>query len=160
MGCIVAGGIGAVTRGARYRSDGLAGLRDQPRRDQGSARIYPTLLDEAIRLRLEVPARSAAHIAEIIRTRHGVRIAERTLAEQLRRRGLTRGELHRDGRTIGRYEADAPNERWIGDVPDGPFVPHPRAPGSVRARLFLLVDEHSRLGVAGRWAGNETLRAG
>jgi transposase InsO family protein len=144
----------------RYRAQGLAGLRDQPRSDVGSARVDPVLLDEAIRLRLEVPARSAAHISEIIRTRHGVRIAERTLAEQLRRRGLTRGELLRDGRTFGRYEADAPNDRWIGDVLVGPFVPHPRAPGSVRARLFVLVDDHSRLLVAGRWAGNETLRAG
>src|SRR3972149_2134658 len=74
------------------------------------------------------------------RPRHGVRIAERTLAEQFRRRGFTRGELLRDGRTFGRYEADAPNERWIGDVLVGPFVPPPRAPGSVRARLFVLVD--------------------
>lgn len=144
----------------RYRAEGLAGLRDRPRSDHGSARISPALLDEAIRLRLEVPARSAAHISEIIRTRHGVRIAERTLAEQFRRRGFTRGELLRDGRRFGRYEADAPNERWIGDVLVGPFVPHPRAPGSVRARLFLLVDDHSRLLVHGRWVGNETLRAG
>lgn len=144
----------------RYRADGLSGLRDQPRSDVGSARVDPALLDEAIRLRLEVPARSAAHISEMIRTRHGVRIAGRTIAEQLRRRGLTRGELLRDGRTFGRYEADAPNERWIGDVLVGPFVPHPRGPGSVRARLFLLVDDHSRLLVAGRWTGNETLRAG
>jgi len=144
----------------RYRAEGLAGLRDQPRSDVGSARLDPALLDEAIRLRLEAPARSAAHISEIVSARHGVRIAERTLAEQFRRRGLTRGELLRDGRTFGRYEADAPNERWIGDVLVGPFVPHPRAPGSVRARLFVLVDDHSRLLVAGRWAGNETLRAG
>ncbi len=134
----------------RYRAQGLAGLRDQPRSDHGSARINPALLDEAIRLRLEQPARSAAHIAEIVRTRHGVRIAERTLAEQFRRRGLTRGELTRDGRTFGRYEADAPNERWVGDVLVGPFVPHPRAPGSVRARPFVLVDDHSRLLVHGR----------
>jgi transposase InsO family protein len=160
------GDIRAVSRNTadrwirRYRAEGLAGLRDRPRTDKGSARVDPVLLDEAVRLRLEVPARSAAHISEIIRTRHGVRIAERTLAEQLRRRGLTRGELLRDGRTFGRYEADAPNERWIGDVLVGPFVPHPRAPGSVRARLFVLVDDHSRLLVAGRWAGNETLRAG
>jgi putative transposase len=70
-----------------------------------------------------VPARSAAHIAEIIRTRHGVRIAERTLSEQLRRRGLTRGELLRDGRTFGRYEADAPNERWIGECWSVPSCP-------------------------------------
>ena len=144
----------------KYRAEGLAGLRDRPRADRGSARLDPALLDLAIRLRLEAPARSAAHIAEIVRARHGVRIAERTLAEQFRRRGFTRGELLRDGRTFGRYEADAPNERWIGDVLVGPFVPHPRAPGSVRARLFLLVDDHSRLLVAGRWMGNETLRAG
>ncbi len=144
----------------RYRAEGLAGLRDRPRSDRGSARLDPALLDEAVRLRLEQPARSAAHISEIIRARHGVRIAERTLAEQFRRRGLARAELLRDGRAFGRYEADAPNERWIGDVLVGPFVPQPRAPGSVRARLFVLVDDHSRLLVAGRWAGNETLRAG
>jgi len=144
----------------RYRAEGLAGLRDRPRSDHGSARVSPALLDEAIRLRLEVPARSAAHISEIVRARHGVGIAERTLAEQFRRRGLTRGELLRDGRTFGRYEADAPDERWIGDVLVGPFVPHPRAPGSVRSRLFLLVDDHSRLLVHGRWTGAETLRAG
>lgn len=144
----------------RYRAEGLAGLRDRPRSDRGSARLDPALLDEAIRLRLEAPARSAAHISEIVSARHGVRIAERTLAEQFRRRGLTRGELLRDGRTFGRYEADAPDERWIGDVLVGPFVPHPRAPGSIRARLFVLVDDHSRLLVAGRWVGNETLRAG
>jgi putative transposase len=144
----------------RYRAEGLAGLRDRPRSDQGSARLDPALLDLAIRLRLEAPARSAAHISEIIRARHGVRLPERILAAQFRRRGLTRAELLRDGRTFGRYEADAPNERWIGDVLVGPFVPHPRAPGSVRARLFLLVDDHSRLLVAGRWVGNETLRAG
>jgi transposase len=144
----------------RYRAEGLAGLRDRPRSDQGSARLDPALLDLAIRLRLEQPARSAAHISEVVFARHGVRIAERTLAEQFRRRGFTRGELLRDGRTFGRYEADAPNERWIGDVLVGPFVPHPRAPGSVRARLFLIVDDHSRLLVHGRWTGNETLRAG
>jgi transposase InsO family protein len=160
------GEIRAVSRNTldrwirRYRAEGLAGLRDRPRSDKGGVRLDQGLLDEALRLRLEVPARSAAHISEIIRTRHGVRIAERTLADQFRRRGFTRGELLRDGRTFGRYEADAPNERWIGDVLVGPFVPHPRAPGSVRARLFLLVDDHSRLLVHGRWVGNETLRAG
>jgi putative transposase len=42
----------------------------------------------------------------------------------------------------------------------GPFVPWPKAPGSVRARLFLIVDDHSRLVIGGRWMGDETLRAG
>jgi len=143
-----------------YRQHGLAGLHDRRRSDQGSVRRHPHLAEEAARLRQEQPARSAAHIADMLAVRHGVRIAERTLREQFARRGLTRAELLRDGRTFGRYEAAAPNERWIGDVLVGPFVPFPRAPGSTRARLFLIVDDHSRLLVHGRWVGNETLRAG
>jgi putative transposase len=96
----------------------------------------------------------------MLAARHGVRISERTMREQLARRGLTRSELLRDGRVFGRYEAASPDERWICDVLVGPWVPSPRAPGSVRARLFLIVDDHSRLVVHGRWMGNETLRAG
>jgi putative transposase len=143
-----------------YRQQGLGGLRDRPRSDQGSVRRYETLIEAAVKLRLEQPARSAAHIAEILFARHGVRIPERTLREQLQKRGLTRAELLRDQRSFGRYKAAEPNERWIADVLVGPFVPHPRAPGSQRARLFLIVDDHSRLLVHGRWVGNETLRAG
>jgi putative transposase len=143
-----------------YRQHGLAGLHDRRRSDTGSVRRRPDLLEEAARLRREQPARSAAHIADILLARHGVRISERTMREQLARRGLARAELLRDTRTFGRYEAASPDERWIGDVLVGPFVPSPKAPGSVRARLFLIVDDHSRLVIGGRWAGDETLRTG
>ena len=143
-----------------YRAHGLAGLHDRRRSDQGAVRRRPDLLEEAARLRIEQPARSAAHIADMLAARHGVRISERTMREQLARRGLARAELLRDTRTFGRYEAASPDERWIGDVLVGPFVPSPKAPGSVRARLFLIVDDHSRLVIGGRWAGDETLRTG
>lgn len=143
-----------------YRQHGLAGLRDRPRSDVGGVRHAGALIEEAVRLRLEQPARSAAHIAEMLFARHGVRVPERTMREQLQKRGLTRSELLRDQRTFGRYEAGAPNERWIADALVGPWVPHPKAPGSQRARLFLIVDDHSRLLVHGRWVGNESLRAG
>jgi putative transposase len=143
-----------------YRQHGLAGLRDRPRSDAGSVRRHPELIEEAVRLRKEQPARSAAHIAEMVSVRHGVRIAERTVREQLAKRGLTRRELLRDQRSWGRYEAEAPNERWIADVLVGPWVPFPQARGSQRARLFLIVDDHSRLLVHGRWVPWEKLRAG
>jgi putative transposase len=143
-----------------YRQHGLAGLRDQPRADRGSVRRHPELLEEAIRLRLEQPARSAAAIADILGELHHVEVAERTLREQFQKRGLSRAELLRDTKTWGRYEAAAPNDRWIGDVLVGPWIPFPRAPGSRRARLFLLVDDHSRLLVHGRRYPVESLRAG
>jgi len=143
-----------------YREHGLSGLRDRPRSDQGSVRRHPELIEEAVRLRLEQPARSAAHIAEMLSVRHRVQLSERTVREQLQKRGLTRAELLGDQRTWGRYEASEPNVRWIADVLVGPFVPFPKAPGSERARLFLIVDDHSRLLVHGRWCAFEKLRSG
>lgn len=143
-----------------YRADGLAGLRPRARSDAGGVRGNPGLIDEACALRAELPARSAAQIAEIVSRRHGVRIAERTVAAHLRARGLSRAALGASPRAFGRYEASRPNERWITDVLVGPFVPHPRVAGSRRARLFLIVDDHSRLLVHGRWVNEENTRAG
>ena len=61
---------------------------------------------------------------------------------------------------FGRYEAERANERWITDVLVGPWVPWPRVEASVRARLFLIVDDHSRLLVDGRFFAHENARAG
>lgn len=143
-----------------WRAGGLDGLRPQPRADAGVVRRCPELLDEAAALRLELPSRSAAAIADILWHRHGVRVAERTLRSQLRRRGLHREALAAEPRAFGRYEAAAPNDRWITDVLVGPWVPHPKVAASVRAKLFLIVDDHSRLLVHGRFMGVENTRAG
>jgi putative transposase len=60
-----------------YRQHGLAGIRDRPRSDQGGIRNAGAPIEEAVRLRLEQPARSAAHIVEMLFARHGVRVPER-----------------------------------------------------------------------------------
>src|SRR6266540_6781176 len=143
-----------------YREQGLDGLRPQPRTDLGLARRYPDLLEEAALLRQEIPARSAAQISAILQARHRVRVPERTIRQYLQRRGLQRAVLAGASRVYGRFEADRPNELWIGDVLVGPFVPHPRQTGSQRAYLFLLVDDYSRLLVHARWFPEQTARAG
>lgn len=143
-----------------WRAGGLEALRPQVRADAGAVRRLPELFDEAAALRLELPSRSAAAIADILWHRHGVRVAERTLRAQLRRRGLHRDALAAEPKAFGRYEAEAPNERWITDVLVGPWVPHPRIERSVRAKLFLIVDDHSRLLVHGRFMSAENTRAG
>ena len=61
---------------------------------------------------------------------------------------------------FGRFEAEAPNTRWITDVLVGPFVPYPQTAVSVRARLFLIVDDHSRLLVHGGFQPVENTREG
>src|SRR5215207_308539 len=62
-----------------YRAGGLDGLRPVKRADAGVVRRHPELLAEAAALRAERPARSAAHIAEILRARYGIAVSERTI---------------------------------------------------------------------------------
>ena len=152
---------GTIDRWVRaWRAGGLAALRPAPRSDTGAVRAHPELADEAAALRLELPTRSAAQIASILFHRHGVQVAERTVRQQLRRRGLHRQALAAEPKVFGRYEAERANERWITDVLVGPWVPWPRVEASVRARLFLIVDDHSRLLVDGRFFAHENARAG
>jgi putative transposase len=151
---------GTIDRWIRaWRAGGLEALKPSPRADTGTVRAHPELFAEAAALRLELPGRSAAQIASILFHRHGVAVAERTIRAQLRRAGLHREALAAEPKAFGRYEAARPNERWITDVLVGPWVPWPRREGSVRARLFLIVDDHSRLLVDGRFFARENARA-
>ena len=151
---------GTIDRWLRaWRAGGLEALRPSPRADTGVVRAHPELFAEAAALRLELPGRSAAQIASILYHRHGIKVAERTVRGQLRRAGLHRAALAAEPKAYGRYEAARPNERWITDVLVGPWVPWPRREGSARARLFLIVDDHSRLLVDGRFFAHENARA-
>ena len=144
-----------------YRRDGLAGLRPTSRSDRGRARTEGRWLEEAARMRRALPTRSSGQIVDAIARAHKVMLSERTVRAHLRRMGLTRAALSAEpARAFGRFEASGPNEIWIGDVLHGPFVPHPRVAGSRRAKLFVLVDDYSRLLVHGRWMTEENTRAG
>jgi putative transposase len=150
---------GTIDRWLRaWRKGGLDALKPSPRADTGVVRAHPELFTAAA-LRLELPGRSAAQIASILYHRHGAAVAERTVRGQLRRAGLHRAALAAEPRAYGRYEAARPNERWITDVLAGPWVPWPRRDGSARAGLFLIVDDHSRLLVDGRFFAHENARA-
>jgi len=142
-----------------WRAGGLDALKPAGRSDAGVVRAHPELFAEAAALRLELPGRPAAQIASILYHRHGIKISERTVRGQLRRAGLHREALAAEPKAYGRYEAGAPNERWITDVLVGPWVPFPKGDASVRARLFLIVDDHSRLLIDGRFYGQENARA-
>ena len=151
---------GSIDRWLRaWRAGGVDALRPSPRSDTGKVRAMPELFTEAAALRLELPGRSAAQIASILYHRHGVQVADRTIRGQLRRAGLHRAALKAAPKAYGRYEADRANERWVTDVLVGPYVPYPKRDGSVRARLFLIVDDHSRLLVDGRFYARENARA-
>lgn len=142
-----------------WRGGGLDALKPKARADSGVVRRHPELYEEMKALRLELPTRSAAQIAQILLHRHGIVVAERTVRDQLRRAGLHRGALAAEQRAFGRYEADHANDRWITDVLIDPWVPFPKTRDSVRAKLFLIVDDHSRLIVGGRFFTHENARS-
>ncbi len=142
-----------------YLKGGLVALRPALRSDAGSIRSHPELYDVAAQLRLELPSRSSMQIAQIIFHRHGVKVSDRTIRQQLARGGLDRASLGASSKVYGRYEADKANDRWITDVLVGPWTPYPKTEVSVRAKLFLIVDDHSRLLVDGRFYAHENTRS-
>ena len=124
-----------------WRACGFDGLKPSRRRDAGIPRTDAKILELAAALRREAPARSAAHIAEILATTGGVEVSERTLQRFFAAAGLKRARLEGLHRAYGRFEAAACGDLWTADGWDGPAL------GELKGRhaqLFSLLDDHSR----------------
>jgi putative transposase len=127
---------------AAWRAGGFEALKPARRRDAGVPRTDPDIVELAVALRREAPARSAAHIAEIVATTRGVEVSARTLQRIFVDRGLDRARLEGRYRAFGRFEADACGELWTADGWDGPVVGEL---GGRHAQLFSFLDDRSRL---------------
>ena len=129
-----------------YREGGFDGLVPAPRR---CANTTPErLLELAVALRCEQPARTAAQIHRILVEAEGAAPSARTIQRHLAAAGLPwRGSPV--ARALGRFEAESRNELWTGDALHGPLI------DGRRVFLFCFIDDHSRLLVGYRWAGRE-----
>jgi len=135
-----------------YRAGGFAGLQPTARRVE--PRTPAGLLMLACDLRREDPARTAAHIAEMLTASHEWSPHPRTLQRHFKALGLTRAALSGQNIAFGRFEATRPNELWVGDALHGPVV------GGHKAILFAYLDDHSRLVTGHRWThAEDTLSA-
>ena len=130
-----------------YRKGGFAALHPSARHVE--SRTPEHLLSLARDLRKEDPFRTAAHIAQIIRTQNGWSPNERTLQRHFKALGLTRAQLSGQNIAFGRFEANYPNELWVGDALHGPVI------AGKKAILFCFCDDHSRLVTAHRWTYSE-----
>ncbi len=126
-----------------YRKGGFKALHPSPRKL--APRTPEKVLSLACDLRKEDPYRTAAHIAKIIETTNGWAPSPRTLQRHFKSLGLSRYKLTSQSVAFGRFEADYPNELWVGDALHGPVI------GDKKAILFCFVDDHSRLVVAHHW---------
>ena len=141
-----------------YREQGFDALRPGSRADAGAPRAFPPeVLDQAIALREEQPARTTQTIVDILQRDERLSLPRsvnvHTLTTHLRRRGKTRRVLAQTGKTYRRFERDHVNSLWQGDAMVGPWLPDPYAPGNPRragagkrrTHLFCFIDDHSRL---------------
>ena len=130
-----------------WRGGGFDALVPPPRRV--SPRTPAQVLDLAAALKREVPERTAAQIAAILRAHAGWAPDERTLQRHFARLELITRPNGRPPAAFGRFEADAPNQRWTGDALHGPTV------NGRKAILCAFIDDHSRLLTGYRWARRE-----
>jgi putative transposase len=126
-----------------YRAGGFEALCPAPR--DVLPRTDADVLDLAAALKKENPQRTAAQVRRILLARGGAGPSERTL-----QRHFVRHEINTPpaGKVHGRFEAEAPNILWIGDVLHGPVVGR-------KTYLFAFLDDHSRLIVGCRWGYSE-----
>ena len=104
----------------RYRRGGFDALAPSVRRP--GTRIDAPVLELAVALKKENPERTAAQVARILKAARGWAPSESTLLRLFHRHELM-GPPAGDGPVVfGRFEAAAPNERWVGDALHGPKV--------------------------------------
>lgn len=146
-----------------YQQAGFEGLRPGPRADTGQLKaLSPEILEKAIALREEQPARTTAMVVELLKRDPQLSLAKppnvHTLTTHLRQRGKTRRLLTKAPQTYKRFERDEVNALWQGDAMVGPWLPDPEIPGrKKRAHLFGFIDDHSRLVPYAEWFWEEAL---
>jgi len=139
---------GTIDRWIRaYRTGGFEALAPATR--TGEPLTQQRLLDLAEALKREVPRRTAAQVAQIVRTTEGEGPSERTVQRLFARLGLNTRPDGSPPEAFGRFEAAAPNDLWTGDALHGPVI------GGRKTYLFAFIDDHSRALVGYRWGHSE-----
>lgn len=138
-----------------YMREGFEGLMDAPRPQRGSE-LPQELIDIAMSLKKEVPSRSInkiIHIMEEMGMAPKGTLRRSTLHRCLQKAGLSARKLKlADKKDLARWRKDHANDLWQSDMLEGPSLPDPEHPDRKRrARLYVFIDDASRLVLAGRF---------
>jgi putative transposase len=138
-----------------WRRGGFDALVPDPR--QSSPRLPVEVIEMAVALKRENPARTATQVRRILRAQMGWAPGERTLqrhfADDPQIAALLAAVEPGSGVVFGRFEAERPNELWTGDALHGPTI------GGRKTYLFAFLDDHSRAIVGHRFGfAEDTVR--
>jgi len=113
-----------------YREKGYKSLEDIPRSDNGSLRTVPAVaVDEAVKLRQELPSRSVRRIIEILEGEKVIKpgdVSRTSLNRHLIRRGYGATQLRAEGKMpqpSSRFQRKHRNDLWQSEYPDSRFIP-------------------------------------
>src|SRR6266700_1615394 len=134
-----------------WQQGGFDALVPAPRQSQ--PRTPPEVMELAVALKKENPARTAAQVQRILRAQGGWAPDETTIRRMFRRTGLTALTPAADAPAFGRWEAARPNEIWTGDAM------HAIRLQGRKTYLFAFIDDHSRAVMAARFGfAEDTIR--
>jgi putative transposase len=130
-----------------WREGGFDALLPPTR--QVTLRTPAEVLDLAVALKREKPQRTTAQIVRILQQHLGWGPSYRTIHRHLGRLDLLDRPDGAVPQVFGRFEADRPNELWVGDALHGPKI------AGKKVYLFAFLDDHSRAVVGHRWGYSE-----
>ncbi|MFK0297396.1 DDE-type integrase/transposase/recombinase [Streptomyces sp. NPDC090442] len=137
-------GRGTLDRWLRsWREGGFDALLPPTR--QVTPRTPEEVLDLAAALKRENPQRTTAQVVRILTQHLGWGPSYRTVHRHLGRLDLLDRPDGLAPPVFGRFEADRPNELWVGDALHGPKI------AGRKTYMFAFVDDHSRAMVGHRW---------
>jgi len=146
----------------RYREKGYKSLADIPRSDKGSLRTVPEIaVDEAVKLRQELPSRSVLRIIEILEGEKLIKpgvVPRSSLNRHLIARGYGAAQLRAEGKAAkpaSRFERKRRNDLFQADIKYGPTL----ADKGKKKKTYLLsmLDDKSRLPMHAEFYGNQRL---
>jgi transposase InsO family protein len=134
-----------------FNADGFDGLNRKSRNDRGKPRKHTKeLIEHAVEYKKDLPSRSAYTINLFLQENHAENIPESTLYRYFKDRNVTRAKLGLVKKKVrGRWTRNTPNDLWVGDFQNGPYV----LEGDTvkETYLSLFIDCHSRYVVYGAY---------
>jgi putative transposase len=125
------------------RDGGFEALVPEPR--QCEPRTDPEIVDLAVGLKMENPARTAAQVRRVLLARLGRAPSDRALQRWFAERELNTRPDGTPPDAFGRFQADRVNEIWTADLMNGPVI------GGRDCHLSVIIDDRSRYLTAARF---------
>jgi putative transposase len=145
----------------KHRKFGFKGLFDEFRSDKGVCRaISSDVIEKAVELRKEEPARSVRTVIEILKKTgcDATSLSERTVARRLTAAGATKKLLKKGAGSYRRWEQLHVNDLWHGDTSHGIWLRDPEDPSKAKKTKFIVfVDDASRVCTHGEFYFDEQL---